>query len=60
MPVILATREREIGRISVQGQQASSLDPISKTKTKWVGGVAQVVECLLYKIEALNSNSNPT
>jgi hypothetical protein len=35
-------------------------DPISKiTRAKWIGGEAQVVECLLYKYEALNSNPSP-
>jgi hypothetical protein len=28
-------------------------------KTKWVGGVAQVVECLLWKHKALSSNPIP-
>jgi hypothetical protein len=27
---------------------------------KWARGMAQAVECLLYKCEALNSNPNPT
>jgi hypothetical protein len=40
---------------------ANSLqDPISKiTRAKWTGGVAQVVQCLLCKCEALSSNSHP-
>jgi hypothetical protein len=41
-PIILATREAEIGRIKVQGKT-----PISKiTRAKWTGGVAQAVERL--------------
>jgi hypothetical protein len=39
----------------------SSQNPISKIiRTKWTGGVAQAVEFLLCKCEALNSNPNPT
>jgi hypothetical protein len=50
LSVTLATWEAEIGRIKVQGQ-----DPISKiTRTKWAEGVAQVVERLLCKCEALS------
>jgi hypothetical protein len=44
MPVILATQETEIRRITVQSQswQVSSRDPVSKTPiTKRAGGVAQ-------------------
>jgi hypothetical protein len=43
-------------------QANSSRDPISKiTRAKWTGGMAQVVECLLFKTllwkhEALSSN----
>jgi hypothetical protein len=61
--IILATWETEIWRIMVKRpSQANSLqDPISKiTKTKWTGGVAQSVECLLCKCRALTSNSSPT
>jgi hypothetical protein len=33
--------------------------PISKvTRAKWTGSVAQPVECLLFKFEALSSNHN--
>jgi hypothetical protein len=49
-PVILATWEVEIGRIKVQGHQANSSGDVSKiTRAKWTEGVAQAVECLLYK-----------
>jgi hypothetical protein len=46
MPVILATQETEIRRITVQGQpgEKGSQDPISKktsTKKKGAGGVCQ-------------------
>jgi hypothetical protein len=35
--------------------------PVSKiTRTKWTEGVAQMVECLLYKHKVLSSNSGPT
>jgi hypothetical protein len=35
--------------------------PISKiTRAKWTGGVAQLEEHLLCKLEALSSNSTPT
>jgi hypothetical protein len=35
--------------------------PISKiTRAKWTGDGAQVVECLLFKREALSSNPSPT
>jgi hypothetical protein len=50
MPVILATWEAEIRRITVQGQprQIAGETPISKiTRAKWTGGVAQAVEHLL-------------
>jgi hypothetical protein len=34
--------------------------PISKvTRAKWTGSVAQPVECLLFKFEALSSNPFP-
>jgi hypothetical protein len=39
----------------------SSQDPISKiTRAKWTGGVAQVLEHLLCKCEALGPNHNHT
>jgi hypothetical protein len=35
--------------------------PISKiTRDKWTGGVARVVQCLLFKNEFLSSNPNST
>jgi hypothetical protein len=49
MPVILATWEAEIRRITVQGQprQVVHKAPFSKiTTAKWTGGVAQEVERL--------------
>jgi hypothetical protein len=51
--IILAAWEAEIKRIKVLGQpRQSSLD--SKiTRAKWSGGMAQVIECLLCKCEAL-------
>jgi hypothetical protein len=59
MLVILATWETEVKRIVVQGQPwANSLQElISKiTKAKWTGGVTLMVEYLLCKCRALNSN----
>jgi hypothetical protein len=60
-PVILAAWEPEIGRITVEDQTGQIVvkTPISKiTRAKWTGFVAQVVECLLCKPEALSSNSS--
>jgi hypothetical protein len=62
MPIIQATWETEIERITVPGQHRQIVreTPISKiTRTKWTGGVVQVVEHLLCKHEALSSNSSP-
>jgi hypothetical protein len=61
-PVILATWEAEIRRITVQGQsrQIVCKTPISKiTRAKWTGGVAQMVERLC-KLKALSSKPIPT
>jgi hypothetical protein len=58
----LATREAEIRRIVAQGQSGKIVQetPISKiTRAKWSGGVARVVDHLLGKCEALNSNPSP-
>jgi hypothetical protein len=57
---ILATWEVDIGRIWDQGPPGEIVcethAPISKITTpKWTRGVAQAVECLLCKYEALNS-----
>jgi hypothetical protein len=59
MPVIPVTQEAEIRRIMVrnQPQANSSQDPLLKNPSqKRAGGVAQVVECLSSKHEALTSN----
>jgi hypothetical protein len=59
-PVILPTQEAEI-RIMVQSQTEanSSWDLISKNNTKHASRVAQVVEGLPSKYEALSSNQYP-
>jgi hypothetical protein len=57
-PVILATRETEMGRIVVQGQPRALISKI--TTANWTGGVVQVVEHLLCKREALSSSPSPT
>jgi hypothetical protein len=50
--------EASQGRLEVS-QRNRLQDPISNTiSTKWTGGVAQVVEHLLCKCEALSSNPN--
>jgi hypothetical protein len=62
MPVVLASWEAEIRRITVQDQPRTNNSqdpPISKlTRAKWTGGVAQVVEHLLYTYKV--SSSNPS
>jgi hypothetical protein len=63
MPVILATWEAEIRRTRIRGHHGkkSSQDPISKiTRVKWTPGVAQAVEHLLCKWQALGSNPSYT
>jgi hypothetical protein len=54
----LATWEAEIRRIGVRGQPGQIPSP--NQSEKWTGGVAQTIECLLCKYEALNSNPSPT
>jgi hypothetical protein len=62
MPVILATWEAEMGRIEVQdwAVQIVLKTPSPKiTTAKWTEVVAQAVERLFYKHEALSSNPTP-
>jgi hypothetical protein len=57
-PVIVATWEAEIRRITVRGQPGHI---VPKTPSpKWIGGVTQVVKHLLCKCKALSSNPRPT
>jgi hypothetical protein len=59
MPIILATWEAEIERITVKGQlrQIVCETPISNiARAKLTGGMAKVVEQLVCNCEALNSN----
>jgi hypothetical protein len=61
MHVFLATWEAEIRSIEVKGQPGQKLcaTPSPKLTTeKWNGGVAQVVELLFCKHEALSSISS--
>jgi hypothetical protein len=61
MPVIPATQEAEIRRILVWSQfrqiVCETLSQKNPTQ-KWAGRVAQAVESLHNKYEALSSNSN--
>jgi hypothetical protein len=63
-PIILASWETETGRMMLQGQPRQIVHetpPISKIpRTKWTRGVAQAVEYLTCKHEALRSNTSPT
>jgi hypothetical protein len=62
-PIIPATWEMENMRIIVQIQPGQIIceTPISKiTRVKWTGGLAQTIEHLLCKCEALSSNSSPS
>jgi hypothetical protein len=53
--------EAKIRRTVLRPEWAnSSQDPQNKTRAKWTGGVAKVVEHLLCKCEALSSNPSPT
>jgi hypothetical protein len=59
MVVILATWQTEIGSIKVQGQTRQIVhktpSPLSKiTRAKQTGGVAQAVESLVCRREALS------
>jgi hypothetical protein len=61
MPVILATQEAEIRRIVFQSQPEQIVCKTLSQKNpsqKRAGRVAQVVQCLSSKCEALNSNPN--
>jgi hypothetical protein len=62
MPVILATWEAKIRRLTVRPTQAnSSKDPVSKiTREKWTASVAQLIEHPLCKHRVLSSNPSPT
>jgi hypothetical protein len=42
------------------GQIVGDTPSPKKSRTTWTGGVAQVVECVLCKCEALNLNPSPT
>jgi hypothetical protein len=62
MSVILATQDSEIRRITFWSQPWANTywDTISKTPLqKKAGGVAQVVECLPSKCQALTSYPSP-
>jgi hypothetical protein len=59
-PVILATWEAEIRRVTVQDQPGVNIlrDSISKiTRAKWTGYTVQEIEYLLYKCKPLNSKA---
>jgi hypothetical protein len=61
MPVILASQEAEIRRITVQSQPKQIVHETLSWKyptTKRPGKVDQVIECLPSKCEALSSNSS--
>jgi hypothetical protein len=52
-----------MGKIKVRGQLGQRVSKTSSpkiTRAKWSRGMAQVVECLLCKCEALSSNLKPT
>jgi hypothetical protein len=56
--VILTTWEAENGWIMVQDQPGQIVH--NTPSLKWTRSVAQIVECLLCKCEALSSNSSTT
>jgi hypothetical protein len=56
-PVILAIWEAELGRIEVGGHPGQIL--LKTLSSKIIRGVAQAVEHLLYKCEALSSKLSP-
>jgi hypothetical protein len=61
IPVILTTKEAKIRRIMVRSQLGQIVHETLSRKLpnqKKVGGLAQVVELLPSKYEALNSNPN--
>jgi superfamily II helicase len=63
MPVILlTTQEAKIRRIKIRGQSPGQITCETLSRKYPIqnkaGGVAQVVECLLSKHEALSSNSS--
>jgi hypothetical protein len=58
-PVIPATQDAEIRKISVQGQPRQKARPYLKN-TQHKKGLAQVLEHLPNKCEALSSNSSTT
>jgi hypothetical protein len=63
VPVILVTWEAKIRSMAVSGQSGRDnwRDLISSTtRAEWTEGVAQGVECLLCKTEALSSNPSAT
>jgi hypothetical protein len=62
MHVILATSEAEIWMIELGDQTGQIVhETLSKiTRAKWTGSVAQAVESLLCKCEALSLNPRPT
>jgi hypothetical protein len=63
MPVILATQEAETRKTTIQSQSGQIAhktlsQKYSAHKKKGAGGVAQKVECLPSRHEALSSNSS--
>jgi hypothetical protein len=66
IPIILATWEAEIGRITVQSQPSQTVQETPPPKlqklnrAKLTGGVAKVVKHQLIKHEALSSKPRPT